>query len=89
MKKTFVLLGLVVLGFSYAQDCAANQTLFESDTIVGGSVCVPETPQRVVVLDPFYNLQMGLELGLPIVGSATSGAEFPAALTDEQLSGIT
>ena len=89
MKKFVVLLGLIVFGFGYAQECAADQRLFESETIVGGSVCVPETPTRVVVLDPFYNLQMGLELGLPIVGSATSGSAFPAALTDEQVERIT
>lgn len=90
MKKILALLSLAfVLSLSYAQDCATNQRLFKSDTIIGSSVCVPKTPQRVVVLDPFYNLQMGLELGLSIVGSATSGAEFPAALTEEQLASIT
>lgn len=88
MKKPLSLFALI-LSFAYAQDCTVEQRLFESDTIVGGSVCVPETPQRIVVLDPFYNLQMGLELGLPIVGSATSGAEFPTALTNEQLASIT
>ena len=88
-RHILITLLLSLFACSYAQDCAADQRLFESDTIVGGSVCVPETPTRVVVLDPFYNLQMGLELGLPIVGSATSGSEFPAALTDEQVAAIT
>ena len=78
-----------LLTLSYAQDCAAGQTLLENDTIAGDSVCVPQNPERIVVLDPFYNLQMGLELGLPIVGSATSGEAFPEALTNEQLEGIT
>ncbi len=90
MKRTILLaLFLTLFTLSYAQDCSENQTLFESDTIAGGSVCVPENPQRVVVLDPFYNLQMGLELGLSIVGSATSGSEFPAAVTDEQVANLT
>ena len=89
MKKVFALLSLAVFSFGSAQDCSPDQRLFESDTIVGDSVCVPQNPQRIVVLDPFYNLQMGLELSLPIVGSATSGAEFPAALTDEQIANIT
>lgn len=86
--KTLIAL-LSLFGLGYAQNCSPEQRLFESDTIAGGSVCVPEDPQRVVVLDPFYNLQMGLELGLPIVGSATSGSEFSAALTDEQIANIT
>ena len=89
MKKFFVLLSLVALSFSYAQICTSDQALFESENIVGDSVCVPQNPQRIIVLDPFYNLQMGLELGLPIIGSATSGAEFPAALTDKQVESIT
>ena len=90
MKRTILLaLFLTLFTLAYAQDCSENQTLFESDTIAGGSVCVPEDPERVVVLDPFYNLQMGLELGLPIIGSATSGSEFPAALTDEQVANLT
>lgn len=89
MKKVFVSLSLAVFSFSFAQDCSPKHRLFESDTIVGSSVCVPQESERIVVLDPFYNLQMGLELGLPIVGSATSGAEFPAALTDEQIERIT
>ncbi|WGF87889.1 iron-siderophore ABC transporter substrate-binding protein [Marinivivus vitaminiproducens] len=50
-----------------AQECAGR--LFESPVIEGGALCVPEEPERVVVLDSAYNLQMGLELGAPIVGA--------------------
>ncbi|MCZ4431400.1 iron-siderophore ABC transporter substrate-binding protein [Agrobacterium sp. SOY23] len=37
--------------------------------LYGAPVCVPDTPRRIVVLDPFYNLGMALELGLPLVGA--------------------
>ncbi|TKT78153.1 iron-siderophore ABC transporter substrate-binding protein [Aquamicrobium sp. LC103] len=32
-------------------------------------VCIPENPQRIVTLDAYYNLGMGLELGAPIIGA--------------------
>ncbi|PWE52484.1 iron ABC transporter permease [Metarhizobium album] len=37
--------------------------------ILQAPVCVPGNPQRVVVLDPFYNLGMALEIGVPVVGA--------------------
>lgn len=37
--------------------------------VVGGPICVPEQPKRIVVLDPTYSLGMSLELGLPVVGA--------------------
>jgi iron complex transport system substrate-binding protein len=32
-------------------------------------LCIPDKPQRIVVLDTLYNLGMSLELGAPIVGA--------------------
>lgn len=46
-----------------------------SDHVLGGPICVPDAPARIVVLDPFYNLGMGLELGLPIVGAPLMTAQ--------------
>lgn len=34
-----------------------------------GPICVPDRASRVVVIDPFYNLGMALELGVPVVGA--------------------
>lgn len=43
--------------------------------VLNGPICVPETPQRIVVLDTLYNLGMGLELGAPIIGAPLFGME--------------
>ncbi|WLS10474.1 iron-siderophore ABC transporter substrate-binding protein (plasmid) [Shinella sumterensis] len=48
-----------------------------SEHVLGAPVCVPTAPSRIVVLDPFYNLGMGLELGLPIVGAPLMTAQDP------------
>lgn len=48
-------------------------------------VCVPKKPQRVVVLDHFYNLGMALELDIPVVGAplmAAPDAELRERATD-------
>lgn len=37
--------------------------------VLEAPICVPEAPLRVVVLDPFYNLGMALELGVPVIGA--------------------
>jgi len=47
-------------------DCG-GRTIFGH--ILQAPVCVPGNPQRVVVLDPFYNLGMALEIGVPVVGA--------------------
>lgn len=49
----------------------------ESVHIVGGQACVPSDLQRIAVLDPYFNLQMGLFLDLPIVAAARSGPDWP------------
>jgi iron complex transport system substrate-binding protein len=43
--------------------------------VLNAPVCVPEAPSRIVVLDPFYNLGMGLELNLPLVGAPLTTAQ--------------
>jgi len=34
-----------------------------------GPICIQDRASRVVVIDPFYNLGMALELGVPVVGA--------------------
>jgi len=75
-----------------AQDettCEDGFRLFESEYILR-SVCVPETAERIVTLDPFYSLQMSLEMDLPVIGSGsfTSDGGFPATLPSELIDGI-
>ena len=70
--------------------CADGERLFADANIVE-PVCVPVTAQRIITLDPFYSLQMGVQLGIPIIASATvDGSDtFPASLTPEETAGIT
>lgn len=67
---------------------SCTKRAFSSESVITEELCLPENPQRIVTLDPFYNLQMGLELGLPIVGSATSGADFPESIDGNALRGV-
>lgn len=48
---------------------ACDGRLIDDNRIYGSPICIPETPQRVVVLDPSFSLGIGLDLGLPIVGA--------------------
>lgn len=50
-----------------AEACAGR--LLDSPAVLGGSLCLPAEPQRIVVLDPLFGLQMGMSLDLPIVGA--------------------
>jgi iron complex transport system substrate-binding protein len=69
--------------------CEAGFHAFAHEQITT-PVCIPNAPQRVVTLEPFYALQMSLELGLPVIGSTafTGEGDFPTALTPEETAGI-
>lgn len=56
-----------------------------------GTACVPDDPQRVVVLDPLMTLPTLIELDVPVVGAASiypDGAVFPDYLDPADLEGI-
>ncbi len=82
-------LGVEALTNSANDDCEDGYRLFERENIFS-SVCVPETAERIVTLDPFYSLQMSLEMGLSVIGSSsfTSDGGFPDALSPESLEGV-
>lgn len=86
--RSLVAASLLALGSFAAsgEECPGRR--FSSESIQGGSVCLPDDLQRVVVLDPFYNFVMGLELGLPIVGAATDGLLGSGAGGREDAKGI-
>ncbi|UYV36808.1 iron-siderophore ABC transporter substrate-binding protein [Rhodobacteraceae bacterium D3-12] len=70
MRRIFV--GVALLLF-YALP-AASEGICEgrkvSDAnVFAAPICVPQTPKRVVVLDPSFGLAIGLDVGLPIVGA--------------------
>lgn len=48
MKRLVVLLSLIVLSFSYAQQCRDGFRFFEHDAV---TTCIPKNPERIVVLD--------------------------------------
>lgn len=66
------ILVLLFTGFA-APALACEGRLADDPSILGGPVCVPEEPQRIVVIDPTYSLGMSLELGLPVVGAPLFG----------------
>ena len=57
--------------------------------VLGAPVCVPATASRIVVLDPFYNLGMGLELGLPLVGAPLMTAQDADLRTSAEKASVT
>lgn len=48
---------------------ACEGRLADAPAIHAAPVCLPETPQRVVVLDASFGLGIGLDAGLPVVGA--------------------
>lgn len=76
-------------GSASLTECEAGFRLFEDDNIFA-SVCVPETAEKIVTLEPFYSLQMSVEMGLPVIGSSsyTSDGGFPETLSADALAEI-
>lgn len=70
-----------------AQDCAGR--LVEGPEIVAGPVCVPENPQRIVVLDPTFSLGMAIELDLPVVGAPMFGMSDATLKAEAEARGVT
>lgn len=73
---------LVGLAISASSAFACEGRLLNNEGIVGAPVCVPQNPQRIATLDPFYNFQMAASMGLPLVATARSGAEIPGPIRD-------
>ncbi|WP_337182657.1 iron-siderophore ABC transporter substrate-binding protein [Shinella sp.] len=64
LPSFFILLFLCA--WPAAADCGGRTI---TRHVMQAPICVPGEPKRVVVLDPFYNLGMALELGVPVVGA--------------------
>lgn len=67
---------------------ACEGRMLEDDRIYGSPLCIPENPQRVVVLDQSFSLGIGLELGLPIVGAPLTRMSDESLLAKAQAAGI-
>lgn len=66
MRLLFIIFSLLFCAWPALADCNGRVI---AHRVLGAPICVPETPQRVVVLDPFYNLGMALEIGVPVIGA--------------------
>lgn len=70
----------------FAADCDGR--VVEGPMILGGPVCAPADPQRILVLDPTFSLGMGLELGLPLVGAPLVGMSDAALRARAEAAGV-
>lgn len=64
--RSFLILLIGLFASGASAQCSGRSL---TTGVYGAPICVPDTPRRIVVLDPFYNLGMALELGLPLVGA--------------------
>lgn len=68
---------------------ACDQRLVESDTVFASPICIPQAPQRVVVLDQSFALGIGLQMGLPIVGAPLTRMSDTELLNKAVAAGVT
>ena len=65
----FILAAMIaVLASAGTGEACAGRSL-ENDAVFGAPLCLPDAPERVVVLDASFGLGIGLDVGLPIVGA--------------------
>ncbi|MEM9342047.1 MAG: iron-siderophore ABC transporter substrate-binding protein [Pseudomonadota bacterium] len=81
-----------VFTFAASASIACDGLEVTQETLVGGTICAPSEPQRIVTLDPYYSLLMAAELDLPVIGTALSGDSLPSQVegvwdTDPELVG--
>lgn len=68
MTRGMVLAGAALVAMA-GPALACEGRLLDKADIFAAPLCVPENPQRVVVLDFSFGLGVGLDVGLPIVGA--------------------
>lgn len=75
--------------------CCASVTLacdgreITSDRVFAAPICIPATPQRIVVMDHSFALGIGLELGLPVVGAPLARMSDKTLADAAQAAGVT
>lgn len=84
-----LIISLLALFISLCPAAAECDGRTISEHVLAPPVCVPATPSRIVVLDPFYNLGMGLELGLPLVGAPLMTAQDAGLRTAAEKASVT
>lgn len=78
------LIGIIALFLSSGAALACEGTMLEDADVYDAPLCIPETPKRIVVLDPSFGLGIALDVGLPIVGAPLDNMS-DAALYDRAL----
>ena len=79
---------ICALVLSVTTAVACDGRLIDDDRFFGAPLCVPERPQRVVVLDQSFSLGIGMELGLPIIGAPLTRMSDENLLQKAQDAGI-
>ena len=79
---------ICALVLSVTTAVACDGRLIDDDRFFGAPLCVPERPQRVVVLDQSFSLGIGMELGLPIIGAPLTRISDENLLQKAQDAGI-
>ena len=79
------------LGLSLVSPAAAacDGRIVDSKSVLHAPLCVPDEPKRIVVLDATFNLNMALELGLPVVGAPLFGIQNPKLQAMAQEAAVT
>ena len=78
----------LTLSLAAAPALACEGRRVEGPMILGGPVCAPADPQRILVLDPTFSLGMALELGLPVVGAPLFGMSDEALKAKAEAAGV-
>lgn len=67
LRCALLALGLALAAAPAHASCSGR--LLDMPDVLHAPVCVPQNPQRIVVLDPTFSLGMALELELPVIGA--------------------
>lgn len=66
MRFILIALSAIILAMPAHAACNGREI---TRHVANAPLCIPEKPQRIVVLDTLYNLGMSLELGAPVIGA--------------------
>lgn len=70
VRLLFVVVLFLLSALPAWADCA-QRTI--AHNVLNAPLCLPQSPARIVVMDPFYDLGMALELGAPVVAAPLMG----------------
>lgn len=80
---------LAALMLMAAPAFACESHLLDDSAIYAAPLCLPKSPQRVVVLDPAFGLGIALDVGLPVVGAPLERMGDQALKARAEAAGVT